>query len=124
MCIALFHKISVFCFETKIFMTVTSDVLLARSMVVDPDEICVNYFEYRYQYDRNAHFCVNKTIAPCEYDGPIVGIDTSNPDKPYWYLFGIFVTGPENCVQYPKLNAQIFPELNWILTVVRDQNEF
>lgn len=95
-----------------------SDVKLARRFVVDPDEICEKYYAYRNKYDRSIHFCVDNSMAPCKFDGPIMGIDNSDPDTPYWYLFGVFGVGPSDCVEYPKLNMQIYFELSWIKSVI------
>lgn len=92
---------------------------MARKAVVDPDEICENYYAYRHKYDRTIHFCVNKSMAPCEHDGPIMGIDNSDPDTPYWYLFGFTVVAPKNCVAFPKLNTQIMFEVPWIKSVIQ-----
>lgn len=96
-----------------------SEVKLVRKIVIDQNEICEDDYRYRNKYDRIFHVCVNSSAAPCEYDSPIMAIDTSSPDNRYWYLFGVFTYGPPHCNSFPKINTQVFPELKWILRMIR-----
>lgn len=42
-----------------------------------------------------------------------MGIDTSDPDHPYWYIFGFYVYA-EGCKRTPKIFNKIIPFMKWI----------
>lgn len=86
---------------------------LKKDLVIASDDVCQKFGLYAGKYNNGTHFCSTRTLA-CTGDGPVMGIDGRNPDKPYWYLFGLFTNGKECFDDTPKLGTKVVPYLSWI----------
>lgn len=85
---------------------------LKKAVLVDADDVCENFFFYRNKYERSTHFCSSSSKA-CAGDGPVMGIDITDPDNPYWYIFG-FYTYTHDCSSAPKVFTKVVPYMKWI----------
>lgn len=99
-------------FKYIFFSDEVSEIKLKRVVTVEPDEICQNHFFYRTRYEPSTQFCSNSTKA-CVGDGPVMGIDTTDPDNPYWYIFGIFLY-TQDCKTAPRMFTKVLPYTKWI----------
>lgn len=75
------------------------------------DSFCQNYPRYKH-YDPYLHFC-STTSAVCNGDNPLMGIDMSDPAKPYWYIIGLF-DEVHICFSSPQVFTKIIPAMDWI----------
>lgn len=83
-----------------------------KKFVTDTNKVCefVKYFDSYY------HVCVRNTDIPSEY-GPIMGVDASDQDKPFWYIFGFFDVYRNG---RPRLGTKVGSYLDWIFTVINE----
>lgn len=96
----------------------SSNIKLARRMVIDQHELC-EHITTDYEYDRSVHLCVNESMAPCKNDVSVMAVDRSIPDKPFWYLFGIVLSAPLDCVDTPKIIWPLLPTLKSTFTIFK-----
>lgn len=81
--------------------------------VTDNDTICESIKGY-FNYDPYYHTCVNDKKVSLNY-GPIMGIDVSDPEKPFWYIFGFFNRKIEDL---PLVISKVVPNLDWIFVTM------
>lgn len=97
------------------------DIRQKQTVVVWPDKLCQNNIQL--QFDSYTHFC-SKSEA-CFGDIPVMGIDTYDPDKPFWYIVGVISHVEETNTKYKnsyrcstaglRIGTKILPYLDWIL---------
>lgn len=80
------------------------------------DTICTNFSDYHEFYDSHLHFCSATSMA-CSGDNPVMAIDSSNTDKPYWYIIGLFHY-VEKCFSTPQIFTKIIPIMDWIQDII------
>lgn len=101
-----------------------SDVKLKKVLSVDRDEICEGVLVN--DYNRSTAFCTHRNEVPCIGDGPVMGIDAYDVDKPYWYVVGFYSYGPIACNRFenrPKVMVKIVPFLDWINNIINREDE-
>lgn len=86
-----------------------------RVSVAD-NQFCKNYSGYNKFYDADIHFC-STTSSSCRGDNPVMGIDMTDPDKPYWYVFGLFHY-VKRCFNSPQTFTKIIPIMDWIENII------
>lgn len=96
-----------------------SKIKRKQSVRIDPDKICEQYKFYRSRYESSTHFCSNSSVSLGF--GPVMGIDATNPDKPYWYLFGFFLFSYDSG-HPPHMYTKISPYMKWIQENMNDYN--
>lgn len=77
------------------------------------DDVCENFIVYRRKYESSTQFCSNSSAA-CTGDGPVMAIDTTDPDNPHWYVVGFFLYAHQ-CDGGPKIFTKVAPYMDWIL---------
>lgn len=100
------------------FIEDKSNIKLKRRVVVADDNICKKFGNYKSLFDSYSHFC-STTSAACNGDGPVMGIDTTDPDRPYWYIFGWFLRAQE-CFYLPQVFTKIVPLMGWIQDIMEN----
>lgn len=82
-----------------------------KKFITDTNKVC----EFVKNYDPYYHLCVNNTVVSQKY-GPIMSVDTSNRDKPFWFIYGFFIRRDSR----PRIGTKVGPYLDWIFTVINE----
>lgn len=86
-----------------------------KTVVIDRDEVCQDERRFLAYYDPFRHFCVNSTSVKYG-DGPIMGVDISDPDRPFYYIFGFFNI---ILIDRPSLGTKMSPYVHWLLRTMK-----